>query len=133
VLLDSVAVAGFLHREDAFHAAADERIRAAAGKDRLVASVVTYAELLRGAEVGHHDVETVRGFFAELIDDLLPVDRPVAERAAALRGRTRRLQMADALILATAEQHAADLVIGADAHWIDIPGYGCQVELLRSA
>jgi predicted nucleic acid-binding protein len=132
-LVDSVVVAGFLDRDDAFHASADERIRAAAGSDRLIASVVTYAELLTGAAIGHHDVETVRGFFAELVDEVLPVDQPIAERAAELRAAKARLRMPDALILATAEEHGADLVIGGDARWLDIPTYGCKVELLRAA
>jgi hypothetical protein len=41
-LLDSVAVAGFLDRDDAFHAAADARVRELAGRDTLIVSVITY-------------------------------------------------------------------------------------------
>jgi predicted nucleic acid-binding protein len=133
VLLDSVALAGFLDRDDAFHVSADERIRTLAGRDRLIASVVTYAELLTGAALGHHGAETVRGFFAELIEEIVPVDQPVAERAAVLRAARARLRMPDALILATAEERAAELVVGADRRWADIPGYRCKVELLRPA
>ena len=132
MLLDSVVVAGFLDSQDAFHVSADQRVRALAGRDRLIASVVSYAEVLTGAALGHHDQETVLGFFADLIDDVLPVDREVAERTARLRAAKAQLRMPDALILATAAVHGADLVIGADRRWAGIPGYPCEVELLRA-
>lgn len=133
VLLDSTVVAGYLDRDDAFHASADERIRTFAGRDRLITSVVTYVELLIGAATGHHEEQMVRGFFAELVEDVVPVDQQIAERAAVLRAAKARLLLPDALILATAEESGADLVLGGDARWADIPGYGCEVELLRPA
>jgi len=83
-LLDSVTVAGFLDRDDAFHVAADTRIRELAGRATLIVSVITYAELLTGAGLGRHGDSAVRGFFAHLIDELHSVDRTVAERAAEL-------------------------------------------------
>ena len=52
MLLDSVVVAGFLDSQDAFHVSADQRVRALAGRDRLIASVVSYAEVLTGAALG---------------------------------------------------------------------------------
>jgi len=129
-LLDSVSVAGFLDRDDAFHAAADARIRLLAGRDTMVVSVITYAELLTGAGHGHHEQSAVRGFFAQLIDEVYSVDRAVAERAAVLRSQTPSLKMPDALILATAEVHHADLVITGDDRWPDV-GIGSRVELLQ--
>lgn len=131
-LLDSAAVAGFLDRDDAFHAAADARIRELAGRDTLVVSVITYAELLTGAGLGHHEQSAVRGFFAQLIDEVYDVDRSIAERAAELRSQTPSLRMPDALILATADLCHADLVLTADERWrgIDI---GARVELLVAA
>ncbi len=128
-LLDSVVVAGFLDRDDAFHAAADARIRQLAGSDTLVVSVITYAELLTGAGLGHHGQSAVRGFFGELIDEVHNVDRAVAERAAELRSRKPSLKMPDALILATADLQDADIVVTADDRWRDV-GIGPQVELL---
>src|SRR5215207_10645621 len=65
-LLDSVVVAGFLDRDDAFHTAAEARVRELAGSARLVVSAITYAELLTGAALGRHDQTPVRGFFSEL-------------------------------------------------------------------
>lgn len=132
MLLDSVAVAGFLDRDDAFHAAADARIRQLAGRDTLIVSVITYAELLTGAGLGHHEQSEVRGFFAQLIDEVYDVDRAVAERAAELRSRTPVLRMPDALILATADIQHADLVVTGDDRWPGV-GIGARVELLVPA
>jgi predicted nucleic acid-binding protein len=131
-LLDSVAVAAFLDRDDAFHAAADARIRQLAGRDTLAVSVITYAELLTGVGLGHHDESAVRGFFAQLIDSVYSVDRAVAERAAELRSRTPSLRMPDALILATADLHHADIVVTGDDRWPGV-GIGSRVELLTAA
>ncbi len=128
-LLDSGVVAGFLDRDDAFHAAADARVRSVAGRDTLVVSVISYAELLTGAGLAHHQQPAVRGFFEQLIDEIHSVDRAVAERAAELRAQGPALKMPDALILATADVHAVDLVITADDRWASIP-IGPQVELL---
>jgi len=128
-LLDSAVVAGFLDRDDAFHTAADARVRALAGRERLVVSVISYAELLTGAGFGHHDLSAVRGFFADLIDDIHDVDQAVAERAALLRVASPSLKMPDALILATADLRAVDVVITADHRWIGVLA-GPRVELL---
>ncbi len=131
-LLDSVAVAGFLDRDDPFHVAADARVRELAGRERLIVSVITYAELLTGAGLGHHDRTAVRGFFEDLIDEVHDVDRHVAERAADLRAAKPSLKMPDALILATADLHGAETIVTADHRWIDVLA-GPRIELLRAA
>ena len=130
ILLDSAAVAWFLDGGDALHAAADARIRALAGRELLVVSVITYAGLHTGANLGHHARSTIGGFFAELIDEVHPVDIAVAERAAELRAQTS-LKMPDALILATADVHQVDLVETGDARWSSAP-IAPAVELLAA-
>lgn len=55
VVLDSDAVVGFLDRDDALHTAADAAIRDVIGEHRILVSAVTYAEVLTGARLGHHD------------------------------------------------------------------------------
>jgi predicted nucleic acid-binding protein len=87
------------------------RVRALAGRERLIVSVITYAGLLTGARLGDRDQGAVRGFFAELIDEVHDVDRWVAERAAELRATKPSLKMPDALILATADLQQADVVM----------------------
>ncbi|HEX6688519.1 MAG TPA: PIN domain-containing protein [Solirubrobacterales bacterium] len=131
VILDSDAVVGFLDREDALHDAADAAIRGLIRKQRLLVSVVTYAEVLTGARLGHHDEDRVRGFFAQLISEVLPVDVTVADKAADLRARLKSLRMPDALILATAEtSQDVDLIVTGDVQVSKAPGLSCGIELL---
>lgn len=131
VVLDSDAVVAFLDRSDALHYAADEVIRDLLGKDRLFASAVTYAEVLTGARLGRHDEKRVRGFFTDLVSEVLPVDANVADQAADLRARHRSLRMPDALILATAELHPeADLVVTGDQRATRAAGSNLKVKLL---
>lgn len=132
VVLDSDAVIGFLDRNDALHAAADKAIRDLVGNERLLVSVVTYAEVLTGARLGHHDEHQVKGFFSDLISDILPVDVAVADMAADLRSRRKSLRMPDALILATAEvQVEIGLVVTGDQQVTNMTGLGCKVHLLQ--
>lgn len=132
VVLDSDAVIGFLDRNDTLHAAADKAIRDLAGKERLLVSVVTYAEVLTGARLGHHDEGQVKGFFSDLISDVLPVDMNVGEVAADLRSRRKSLRMPDAMILATAEiQPDVGLVVTGDLKATEVAGLGFKVQLLH--
>ncbi|MHB8492529.1 MAG: PIN domain-containing protein [Solirubrobacteraceae bacterium] len=131
VLLDSVAVVAYLDATNAFHRAADEAISAAAGEHRLIASAINYAEVLTGAKLGHRDEEIVRGFFADLVAEIVPVDREVAERAAELRGARRSVRLPDALVLATADLYA-DVLIGADAQWAKVKGLSCELHTLTA-
>ncbi len=132
VVLDSDAVVGFLDGNDALHDAADTTIRNLVGKERLLVSVVTYAEVLTGAKLGHHDERQVRGFFSDLISEVLPVDVDVANMAADLRSRRKSLRMPDAMILATAEiQPEVSLVLTGDLEATKIRGLTCKVQLLH--
>lgn len=132
VVLDPDAVVGFLDSKDALHDAADAAIRDLVPKERLLVSVVTYAEVLTGARLGHHDEDQVRGFFAQLISEVLPVDVTVADEAAELRSRFKSLRMPDALILATGETNPdVDLIVTGDAQVSKVPGLDCAIRLLR--
>ncbi len=131
VVLDSDAVVGFLDRDDVLHDAADAAIRDVIGEHRILVSAVTYAEVLTGARLGHHDEEAVGGFFTELISAILPVDVAVADRAADLRSRFRSLRMPDALILASADTEASvGLIVTGDQQIAKIAGLSCTVRLL---
>lgn len=131
VVLDSDAVVGFLDRDDALHGAADAAVRDVIGEHRILVSALTYAEVMAGARLGHHDEAAVGGFFAELISAILPVDVPVADRAAELRSRFRSLRMPDALILASADIEATvDLIVTGDQQIAKVSGLSCTVRLL---
>lgn len=132
VVLDSDAVVGFLDSKDALHVAADTAIRDLVHEQRLLVSVVTYAEVLTGAGLGHHDEDQVRGFFAQLISEVLPVDMTVADKAAEFRSHLKPLRMPDALILATAEINPdVDLLVTGDAQAPKVPELDCAIRLLR--
>lgn len=125
-LLDSSTVVGFLDADDALHEPADAAIRASAVDHALVVSVVTVAELLTGAKLGHHDEALVRRFFAQVISRRISLDEAIVERAAELRAAQLALKMPDALILAT-DDLTADVVLTADERWRRTPGLHCDV------
>lgn len=132
VVLDSDAVVGFLDRQDALHVAADAAVRELVRGNRLLASVVTYAEVLTGARLGRHDEDDVAGFFAGLLSAVLPVDVAVADKAADLRSRFKSLRMPDALILATAEMDPeVDLIVTGDQQLTKLSGLRVGVRPLR--
>ncbi|MHB8247234.1 MAG: PIN domain-containing protein [Acidimicrobiales bacterium] len=126
VLLDSNTIIGFLDADDALHPAADAAVRAAAEEHTFVVSVVTVAELLAGAKLGHHDEPMVRRFFAQVVRRRIPLDEPAAERAAELRAAQKGLKLPDALILATADLNA-DIVLTGDRRWLNMPGLTCEL------
>jgi predicted nucleic acid-binding protein len=133
ILLDSTVIVGFLDADDALHEVSVAKLRELAGAHPLAASVVSYAEVMTGAALGHHPEERVTGFFDALVRELLPVDREVATRASKIRGKRRSLPMPDALILATADLHdEIDTVLCADSDWPKVTGLGCRIELLKA-
>ncbi|HXN39978.1 MAG TPA: PIN domain-containing protein [Solirubrobacteraceae bacterium] len=132
ILLDSTVIVGFLDADDALHEVTVDRFQSLAGKHPFVASVITYAEVMTGVSLGHHAQDSVEGFFDVLLKALLPVDRRLAARAAALRGKNPSLRMPDALILATADMHEdIEMVLCADSAWPKIKGLDCRIELLK--
>jgi predicted nucleic acid-binding protein len=132
VVLDSGVVVGFLDRQDALHDAADAAVRELVRGNRLLASVVTYAEVLTGARLGHHNEDDVAGFFTGLLSAVLPLDVAVADKAADLRSHFKSLRMSDALILATAEMDPdVDLIVTGDRQLARVSGSRASIRLLR--
>lgn len=132
ILLDSTVIVGLLDADDALHEVTVARLKKIAGNHPLVASTVSYAEVMTGVALGHHPQELVDGFFDVLVKDLLPVDKPIAARAATLRGERKSLSMPDALILATADlDPEIETVLCADGDWPKVKGLSCRIELLK--
>jgi predicted nucleic acid-binding protein len=132
VILDSDTVVGFLDRQDALHGPADAAVRELVHEQRMLVSVVTYAEVLTGARLGHHNEDDVRGFFGGLLSGVLPVDVAIADKAADLRSRSKSLRMPDALILATAETNIdVDLIVTGDQRLTKLSGLRVKVQQLR--
>ena len=127
VALDSVAMIAYLDASNPFHTSAATAIEAAARTGALTASVVGYAELLTGVELGYRDRAVAEMFLEHVVARIEPVDVEVANRAAQLRGVRRTLRLPDALILATADLHA-DQVITGDGDWAQL-AEECRVEI----
>jgi predicted nucleic acid-binding protein len=130
VVLDSSAIVAFLDRDDALHSAAADALGPLIREQRLLASVVTFAEVLTGVQLMHHQEESVRGFFVDLISKILPVEVATAERAAVLRSDQKALRMPDALILAAADLHPeVESLLTGDPDLAAVGGVDCRVDL----
>jgi predicted nucleic acid-binding protein len=127
LLLDTNAFIYFLDGEQPYY---DVLLpvfrRIQAGNLSVIVSVITEAELLIRPE--RDDNQAARERIGDLLSEdgiyVVSVDRRIARRAAALRGRTR-MKLADAIIVATALETDCDAIVGNDGEWAgkvtDIP------------
>jgi predicted nucleic acid-binding protein len=103
-VFDADVLIAFLAREDANHARAVERMRVALepGTRRLV-SAVNYTEVLIGPLTAGvpSGAQTVDAMFVRFGIETIQVDMGLAQRAAAVRVRTK-LKLPDAYAIATA-------------------------------
>lgn len=108
--LDADVLIAFLDAGDEQHARAVDlmRPRLAAG-DRILLSASVYAEILV-RPLQQATEATVDGFLDAIGATVVPLDRPLARRAASLRARHRGLRLPDAFSLATALAADADLL-----------------------
>lgn len=110
VALDADVLIAFLDPGDAQHERAVTELRAkvAAGEDLLVGATVYAEVMVRPLE--RATGEKVDEFLAAAKVTVVDVDRPLARRAAHLRARHRSLRLGDALSLAVALAHGAQLL-----------------------
>ena len=110
VALDADILIAFLDPGDDQHAAAvaELRPRLAAGDELLVAASV-YAEIIVRPLQQATDA-TVEQFLASAGIAVVPIDRVIARRAAALRAEHPSLRLPDAMSLATAIATEATLL-----------------------
>lgn len=141
-LLDSSTIIGYLDATDLLHEDAVAKVEATvASGNGLAISVVTWAEILHGALLGHREESIVRGFVEDFGVEIIAADAATAERAAELKtayarkargGRVQKLRTPDAFILATADLVAeVDLVIAGDDQWATVPGVRPRIRLIR--
>ncbi len=100
--LDADVVIAFLDPGDDQHATAVEELRPrlAAGDELLVAASVYAEAIVRPLQMGTD--ATVDQFIDAAGIEIVPIDRAVARRAAALRAEHESLRLPDAMSLATA-------------------------------
>lgn len=120
VVLDASVVIAFLDPDDALHAAAVEALTTHQ-HDELLIPTSAYAEILvapnRRGDAAVAEVEAFLADFAIRLEALTPA---IARAAAKLRSDSRSLRLPDALVLATAEELGADVVLTGDESWAQI-------------
>ena len=120
VVLDASVVIAFLDPDDALHDAAVGALTELQ-HDELLIPTSAYAEILvaphrRGAEA----VAEVEAFLSDFSVRLEALSPAIARAAAKLRSERRRLRLPDALVLATAEELGAQVVLTGDESWAGI-------------
>ena len=102
--------------------------------DRFVVPASAYAEVLVGpfkASPGAPDI--VDALLGRLGADIASADAEIARRAAQLRARHGSLRLPDALVIGTADQLEADLLLTTDAGWPTARALGvaCRIDRVR--
>ena len=122
-VLDAGVLIAALDDGDLHYSAAVTAMReAAARSDTFVLPASAYAELLvRPSGQGNAAVTRVDTALDGMGVTIAPADRSVARRAAHLRARHRSLRLPDALLIATAEELAAEHLVTTDARWARLP------------
>ena len=133
IVLDTSALAAYLDAGDALHVSAEAALLAAAtDRHRFAVSMVTWAELMVGVELGHYPREAIGGFFHDMGIARVPVDEAIAEHGARLRAKFR-LKLPDALVLATADlAKDGEAVISGDRAWGKVAGLGVELIALTA-
>jgi len=107
-----------LDRGDPHHRVAREAVGGARRTHELVIPVVAYAEAMVGAIAQGAEAERIVDGFCTRIGNVAPLDGRGARRGAALRAAFG-LALPDAMILGTAIELDADVVLTADRRWKD--------------
>ena len=116
-VLDASVVIAFLDPDDALHEAAVAALTEHQ-HDQLVIPASVYAEILVGPyRKGVEEVAEVEAFLADFAVRIEAITPAIARAAARLRSDSRSLRRPDALVLATADEVAADTVLTGDESW----------------
>ena len=122
VVLDASLVIAFLDPDDALHAPAVDALTEHQ-HNQLLIPTSAYAEILvapnRRGPVAVAEVEAFLADFSICLEALSPA---IARAAAKLRSGSRSLRLPDALVLATAEELGAEVVLTGDESWARISG-----------
>lgn len=108
--LDASVVIGLLEAGDAHHARAVHELRRSGERqDRLLLAASAYEEALVGPmKQGCEAI--VDGFIRDSRTEVVAIGAEIARCAARLRAKHRSLRLGDALVLACAELHGAELL-----------------------
>ncbi len=130
IVADASVIIATLDADDPHHHPARAALNEAwAAREPVVVPAVAYAEsMVRPLAVGGEPLRRAEAFFAtQLIE---PLSGRAARSAALLRARHRSLRMPDALILGSALDLEAGIVMTADERWADLD-VGLRVRVIR--
>jgi predicted nucleic acid-binding protein len=110
LILDASVLIGLLDTKDSHHAHAVDQVEQAdiAGRQLLTAASAYSEALVAFARAER--LPDARGAIAGMGITVVPLTGPIAERAAGLRAGHDSLRLPDALVLATADEHAGALL-----------------------
>lgn len=110
LILDASVVIGLLDAADAHHARAVDDIEAAdlAGRPLLLPASAYSEALVAFARADR--IEQARETIRAMGITIVPLTEAAAELAAGLRARHERLRLPDAIVLATAQEEAGELL-----------------------
>jgi uncharacterized protein len=93
-------------------------------RQRLVTDAEVLQEILHrySAINRRHDIQPAFDALLSVVDEVLPVDRAVAERAKQIVLSYQRLSARDAVHLAVMEQHGIDRILTFDSGFDGFPG-----------
>lgn len=111
-VVDASVLIAFLASDDAHHEAATRAMQALL--DPPTVPVIAYVEVMVGASASASARKRTEAFFDTL--QIQPLSRAIARRGAELRSRTGA-SLADALVVATAQEIDASMILTADARW----------------
>ncbi len=115
-VVDASVLIAILNRGDRHHAAAMQAVDEARGQAELALPMIAYAETWVGvARLKPARRHAIAAHVRELMR-IEPMTASIAERAAALRARTGAT-LADALVIATAQEIDASSILTADVRW----------------
>lgn len=119
-VIDAGVLIGFFDESDAHHLGASKELTNARQRgDQIAVPASTLAEsLVSPARDGESSITAVREFIERLPLAIVELDRDVAIVAARLRARHgQKLKLPDALVVATALRHGADVLVTTDRGW----------------
>jgi uncharacterized protein len=93
-------------------------------RQRLVTDAEVLQEILHrySAINRRHDIQPAFDALLNIVDEVLPVDRSIAERAKQIVLSYQRLSARDAIHLAVMEQHGIDKILTFDSGFDGFPG-----------
>jgi predicted nucleic acid-binding protein len=133
-VVDAGVIIGVLDANDAHHRAAVDALRHAQDRgDAVAIPASAYAEAMVGpSRLGAAALATARDFVARFPIDVVPLDVDTADRSAALRARHgTRLRLPDALVVATALELGAGVLVTTDRRWPARATLGLAGELVK--